>query len=275
MHDVPAHSFVSSIGGQLQTRCLGKPFHFFDTLDSTNTYAMRLAREGASEGTVVIADAQSGGKGRMGRTWLSPPGVNLYLSAILRPTVPAVAAPQVNLLAAVAVADTLRQICELTPTIKWPNDVLVNGKKVCGILAEMLTDAGGLRAIILGIGVNLNAPLTAFPDDLRDKASSVLLSSGHLVDRGTFTASLLTHLEKSYILWLEEGFPAVRPAWERYAAYLMGKRITVATQEGVMVGTVLGLDKDGALVLQDEQSGTSCRIVAGDVTVVEGYRSAV
>jgi BirA family biotin operon repressor/biotin-[acetyl-CoA-carboxylase] ligase len=271
MSDAVDQGFAAALTHQLQTRFLGKPLRFFSTIDSTNTYAACLVREGAAEGTVVIADAQSGGKGRLGRSWISPPGVNLYLSAILRPPVPVATAPQLNLLAAVAVADTIVEVCSLMPTIKWPNDVLVNGKKVCGILAEMQTEASVLRAVVLGIGVNLNAPLTAFPEELRDKASSLLLAGGQPVDRPTFTASLLTHLEKLYILWLQEGFPAVRPAWERYAAGMLGKRISVAVQEGTVMGTVLGLDVDGALLLREEPGRASRRILAGDVTVIGGY----
>src|SRR5262244_3482680 len=257
MNDPTNQGFAAALTDQLQTRFLGKPLHFFAAIDSTNTYAARLAREGACEGTVVIADSQSGGKGRLGRSWISPPGVNLYLSVILRPPVPAATVPQLNLLAAVAVADTVAQACALTPAIKWPNDVLVGGKKVCGILAEMQTEGGTLRAVVLGIGVNLNAPLSAFPEELRDKASSLFLASSRLVDRPTFTAALLTHLEKFYVLWLEGGFAELRPAWEHHAAWMIGQQITVAAPEGTVVGRVLGLDSDGALLLQEGNNGTS------------------
>jgi len=275
MSDPADSGFVDTLSRQLQTQVLGKPLHFFTTIDSTNTYAAQLARAGAAEGTAVIADSQSGGKGRLGRTWVSPAGVNLYLSVILRPPVPAATVPQLNLLAAVAVADTVVQVCGLTPAIKWPNDVLVGGKKVCGILAEMQTEGGALRSVVLGIGVNLNAPLSAFPEELRDKASSLLLSGGRLVDRPAFAAALLTHLEKLYVLWLEQGFLALRPAWEHHAAWLMGTQITVAAPEGIVAGTVLGLDSDGALLLQEGNSGTSRRLLAGDVTVVGGYTQGV
>jgi BirA family biotin operon repressor/biotin-[acetyl-CoA-carboxylase] ligase len=271
MNDPEEQSFAAALTHHLQTRFLGKPLHFFATIDSTNTYAVRLAHEGASEGTVVIADSQSGGKGRLGRSWISPPGVNLYLSAILRPPVSAAVVPQLNLLAAVAVADTIAQVTSLTPAIKWPNDVLVGGKKVCGILAEMQTEAGMLRSVILGIGVNINAPLSAFPEELRDKALSLFLAAGQRVDRAAFTATLLTHLEKLYVPWLEEGFPVLRPLWERHAAGMIGKQITVAVPEGVVAGTVLGLDTDGALLLREGEKETPRRVLAGDVTVVGGY----
>jgi len=171
----------------------------------------------------------------------------------------------------VAVADAIVQVCGLDPAIKWPNDVLVDGKKVCGILAEMQTEAGALQVVVLGIGVNINAPLSAFPQELREKASSLLLAGGRPVDRSVFTASLLTHLEKWYVLWLEEGFLALRPAWEHHAAGLLDKMITVAAPEGTVSGTVLGLDTDGALLLREEQSGVLRRLLAGDVTVVGGY----
>ena len=255
----------------LMTQSFGKPLHFFPTIDSTNVYAARLARDGAPAGTIVIADEQTGGKGRLGRSWISPPGVNLYLSLILRPSVTTAAAPQLNLLAAVAVADAIMEVSNLTPSIKWPNDVLVDGKKVCGILAEMQTEASVLRSVVLGIGVNVNAPLSAFPPELHDKASSLFLTGGRIIDRAVFTAALLTHLEKFYVLWLEQGFLAVRPAWERHAAALIGKHIIVAAPEGTIAGVVLGLDSDGALLLQEGNDGMSRRVLAGDVTVVGGY----
>jgi BirA family transcriptional regulator, biotin operon repressor / biotin---[acetyl-CoA-carboxylase] ligase len=266
-----APDFATSLRSKLQTKMLGSPLHYFPTIDSTNVYAAQLARAGATEGTLVIADAQSGGKGRLGRNWVSPPGVNLYLSVILRPSVSASIAPQLNLLAAVAVADAISEVCELTSTIKWPNDVLVTGKKVCGILAEMQTEAGELRAVILGIGVNINAPLSAFPEELRDKASSLLLISGRVIERSTFTARLLTHLEKSYVLWLEHGFVVLRTAWEQYASEVLGKRIAVAAPEGTVTGTALGLDDDGALLVRGEADGVVHRLLAGDVSVIGGY----
>ncbi len=273
---MPEQDFVITVGNRLKTRLIGKPLHFFDAIDSTNTYAMQLAREGAAEGTVVVADAQSGGKGRLGRTWVSPAGVNLYCSTILRPSVPAALAPQMNLVAAVAVAEAIVEVCGITPTIKWPNDVLVKGKKVCGILSEMQTGqarADTLKAIIVGIGVNLNTRRDAFPEELREKASSLLLITGEPVERGVFAASLLTHLEQSYLLWVQEGFTVLRSAWERYASDLIGKQIAVAAPEGALSGTVLGLDTDGALLVREQSTNAPRRIVAGDVTVIGGYTS--
>ena len=282
MDDLPDRGFEMALVSQLSqpaTRLLGRPLHFFDTIDSTNTSAARLAREDAAEGTVVIADAQSGGKGRLGRSWVSPPGVNLYLSVILRPRKSTSAAPQLSLLASVAVAEAIVQQTQLSPVIKWPNDVLVAGKKVCGILTEMQANGSHLRSVIVGIGVNINAPLAAFPEELQDKASSLLLMCGEPVDRAAFTVSLLTHLEKLYVLWLETGFPVVGAAWEGYASELLGKSITVTAPEGIISGTVRGIDRDGALLVesvspegQARSSPRVQRILAGDVTVADGYR---
>jgi BirA family biotin operon repressor/biotin-[acetyl-CoA-carboxylase] ligase len=139
----------------------------------------------------------------------------------------------------------------------------------------MQTEAGALRAVVLGIGVNLNAPLSAFPQELREKASSLFLAGGRLVERPTFTAAMLTHLEKLYVLWLEEGFLAVQSAWEHHAAWMIGTQITVAAPDGTVKGTVLGLDSDGALLLQEVNSGAPRRLLAGDVTVVGGYTHGV
>ena len=282
MDDLPDHGFARTLVAQLSrpaTRRLGRPLHFFDTIDSTNTSAARLAREEAAEGTVVIADEQTGGKGRLGRNWVSPPGVNLYLSVILRPRKPTSAAPQLSLLASVAVAEAIVQQTQLSPAIKWPNDVLVAGKKVCGILTEMQANGSRLRSVIVGIGVNINAPSSSFPEELQDKASSLFLMRGEPVDRVAFTVSLLTHLEKFYVLWLEKGFPVVRTAWEGYASALLGKSITVTMPEGTVSGMVRGIDRDGALLLETvapegpaSSSHRVRRILAGDVTVVDGYR---
>ncbi len=286
MDDLPDHGFETALLSQLSqpaTRVLGRRLHFFDSIDSTNVSAAGLAREGVAEGTVVIADAQTGGKGRLGRSWVSPPGVNLYLSVILRPRKSVSSAPQLSLLAAVAVAETIVHQTQLVPSIKWPNDVLVSGKKVCGILTEMQAQGRQLRSVIIGVGVNINAPLASFPEELQDKASSLFLMRGEPVDRAAFTANLLTHLEKLYVLWLEEGFPVVGAAWEGYAPELLGKPISVTAPEGTIAGTALGLDRDGALLVQThgpegnlagqgEQPHRVRRILAGDVTVVDGYR---
>jgi BirA family biotin operon repressor/biotin-[acetyl-CoA-carboxylase] ligase len=250
----------------LDTKWLGRELHCHDLVDSTNLLARELARKGGAHGTVLSAESQSQGRGRLGRSWVSPAHKNLYLSVILRPGLPADRLPQVGLLAGVAACDTLR---EWQPaTLKWPNDVLIEGRKVCGILAEMEGDASG-PTVILGIGVNVNAEETDFPDELRRKAGSLLLAAGRPVERVRVAGRLLTHLETWYDTWTQEGFAPIAAAW-RERSGLVGQMIHVAEPGTENAGQVIGLDDDGALRIR-LPSGDEHRVVAGDVTVVGGY----
>jgi len=233
--------------------------------DSTQRVARELGRAGVPEGTVVIAEAQTAGRGRLGRTWHSPRGVNLYCSIVLRPPLSPAAVPQVALVAGVAAAAALAETPGLAPRLKWPNDVLIDGRKVAGILTEMEAEVERVHHVILGIGVNLNAPRAAFPPELRERATSLFLATGRRVDRAAVTGRLLAALEARYGRFLEGGFEAVRAEWESYSC-LTGTDVRVASAEGEMAGRVLGLDTDGALMLA-RPDGTSTRIVAGEVTV--------
>lgn len=261
-------AFEAALRRGLATRDFGHPLHFHPSVDSTNVLAATLARDGAAHGTAVIADAQRRGKGRLGRRWVSPPGVNLYLSVILRPAKPAADAPQLSLLAAVGVARTIAGQTSLSPVIKWPNDVLVSGKKVSGVLTEMQAAGPLLRSVVVGIGVNLNAPRSAFPPELRDTAASLRLLAGRPLDRAAFTLGLLAHLEKLYAVWVEDGFSGVAEEWEEFAAPLLGRPMTVSASGGTVTGIARGLDRDGALLLETEPGRPPRRIVAGDVSVV-------
>lgn len=261
-------AFEAALRRGLATRDFGHPLHFHPSVDSTNVLAATLARDGAAHGTAVIADAQRRGKGRLGRRWVSPPGVNLYLSVILRPAKPAADAPQLSLLAAVGVARTIAGQTSLSPVIKWPNDVLVSGKKVSGVLTEMQAAGPLLRSVVVGIGVNLNAPRSAFPPELRDTAASLRLLAGRPLDRAAFTLCLLAHLEKLYAVWVEDGFSGVAEEWDEFAAPLLGRPMTVNASGGTVMGIARGLDRDGALLLETEPGRPPRRIVAGDVSVV-------
>jgi len=237
--------------------------------DSTQRVARDLARDGAPEGTVVIAEAQTAGRGRLGRTWHSPPGQSLYCSVVLRPTVDPAAVPQLALVAGIAVAVTVVEVTGLAATIKWPNDVLVGGRKIAGILTEMEAEVERVRHVVCGIGVNLNVPADGFPPELADKATSLLAQSGRPVDRAAFTGRLLGALEARYGRYLAQGFSAMRSEWEGYSC-LTGKAVRVAGPDGETAGRVLGLDGDGALRLEGPD-GRVVRIVAGEVTVRDGY----
>jgi BirA family biotin operon repressor/biotin-[acetyl-CoA-carboxylase] ligase len=153
-------------------RTIGRNIEYHEEVESTNTEALRLAQQDAEEGTVVIAEAQSAGRGRLDRSWESPPAMNLYLSVVLRPDIPAVSASLIPLMVGVAVADVISQYCPGQVRLKWPNDVLIDGKKICGILAEMRTKADRVSFIIAGIGVNLNMQKLHYPRELRETATT-------------------------------------------------------------------------------------------------------
>jgi BirA family transcriptional regulator, biotin operon repressor / biotin---[acetyl-CoA-carboxylase] ligase len=260
----------ATIAPHLQTRWLGRTLHSFAELDSTNTTARELAAAGAADGTVVIADAQRAGRGRLGRSWASPAGKNLYLSAVLRCAMPAERLAQISLLAGVAVCETAREWC--AAEIKWPNDVLSDGRKVAGILAEMDSTETG-HVVLLGIGVNLNATVDDFPEELRDKAGSLRVARGTSIDRARFTGRLLNNLEVRYEQWRRDGFAPIAARW-RSLTLLIGRNIRVQEPGAVVDGTVLDMDADGALRLR-LADGREHRVLAGDVTVIGGYPTSV
>jgi BirA family biotin operon repressor/biotin-[acetyl-CoA-carboxylase] ligase len=259
----------AEVDAHLLTKRLGRTLHYADDVDSTNRWARELARAGAREGTVVIADAQTAGRGRLGREWFSPAGRNLYISVILRPAVPPGEVPQLALVAASAVAAALRDVAGLRPAIKWPNDVLIDRKKVAGILAEMDSEADLVTFAVVGIGVNLNVSARELGPTLRRTATSVRVATGKTTDRAAFTGRLLGALEERYCRFLDEGFGALRDEWEQYSC-LTGRRVTVAGADGVQRGQVVGVDRDGALCLR-VADGKTVRVLAGDVTLPGAY----
>ena len=251
----------------LATRRLGTKLHYFSEIDSTNTYARRLAEQGAGEGAVIIAEAQTRGRGRLGRRWVSPPFVNLYFSVILRPQLSPVHAPQLTLMAAVALTDTITQFLPTPPIIKWPNDILVGGKKLAGVLAESSCDAERIEFVILGIGVNLNYPIASMPEVIRERATSIVTLTQKNVSREAFVRRLIQDLDRCYGELEEVGFESLATRWEARFG-LREKKVRVEMTDRIMIGTAQGIDRDGALILEDER-GDSQRIVAGDVIPIE------
>jgi BirA family biotin operon repressor/biotin-[acetyl-CoA-carboxylase] ligase len=181
----------SEINPILRTKWMGKKIHYFNTIDSTNSTAYQLALKGAKEGEVVIAESQEKGRGRLGRQWVSPPFLNLYLSVILRPKIPPHQASLITLMAAVATADAIEQYSGLTPSIKWPNDLLLRKRKVAGLLNEIHSETDRIHFVILGMGVNLNMDAKEFPKDIRTQATSLKAEKGRPVSRKAFAALLL------------------------------------------------------------------------------------
>jgi BirA family biotin operon repressor/biotin-[acetyl-CoA-carboxylase] ligase len=264
----PDRVLGAEVTRHLTTTRFGRRIVHFEATDSTNVQAARLASEGAAEGTLVVAERQTRGRGRLGRTWASPPYVNLYASFVVRPQLAPAAVPQLALVAAVAVARALAPLAPGRVAIKWPNDCLLDGRKVCGILTEMDAELERVRSVILGIGVNLNTPERAFPAAFRATAISVRMATGRRVDRVAFTAALCATLEAVYDRWLQDGFAALAAEWETYSC-LTGRMVTVECAGRRSHGRVRGIDAAGRLVL--ESTAGEERIVAGDVTLVGGY----
>jgi len=251
----------------LAGRQIGFPVRYFPEVDSTNSRAWRLAMAGAGEGTAVVADSQSRGKGRLNRSWQSPPGANIYASLVLRPRITPAAAPQLTLVAGVAVAELLAGYLPGAVKIKWPNDVLVGGKKVCGILTEMKSTAAGVEFIILGIGLNVNLDRDDFEPSLRDTATSLKIAAGRLFDRREVISALFQLLETWYRTFLRQGFPGIREAWLRHAD-IVGRPVRVAFREDIQTGVVAGIDADGTLIIKDGRGATQ-RVIAGDVHLLK------
>lgn len=261
LREIPDRLTPLELRPLLATRELGQVLHCFEEVASTSDVAKALAEDGAAHGEVVIAERQTAGRGRRGRTWVSPPGKNLYLSVVLRPELPARRAPEVTLVASVALCEVVRE-AGVAAEIRWPNDLLARGRKLAGILTELAADPDHVQWVVLGIGVNLNAGPEDFPRELRDHATSLAAERGQPAPRALFTASLLARLEE----WLErhraEGFPPVREAW-RARSGTLGRPVRVSAEGRDVEGVAEDIDETGALLLRVGKVLT--RVVAGDL----------
>ncbi|MGA2330122.1 MAG: biotin--[acetyl-CoA-carboxylase] ligase [Syntrophales bacterium] len=253
---------------RLAGKRIGNNIHFFTEVESTNDVLFRLARDGAPHGTVVIAECQTKGKGRLNREWQSPPGCNIYTSIALRPPIEPVYAPQITLMTGVAVADLLSEYCTGAVTLKWPNDVQIEGKKVCGILAEMSASAeGSVDFVVVGIGINVNIRKKDFEESIRDMATSVAEEAGHNISRLDLTVKLFDRFDELYTRLLDSGFGSIKDAWLSYCD-MVGKQARVIFKNDIESGKVLGIDDFGALVISDKK-GKIRRVIAGDASVVK------
>ncbi len=234
----------------------------FDSLPSTNTEAARQAAQGAPAGLCIVAREQTAGRGRQARTWVSPLDAGLYFSIVLRPRLEIQLWPLITLAAALAVRTALTAACALTPDIKWPNDLLAGGRKLCGILAEVC-DTTRDRACIVGIGINLSD--AAFPPELRPIATSVAGATGRVPDREALLAALVPRLARRYAQLHEACGPAdTINAWCAASSYAQDKRVRVETGAETFTGTTRGLEPDGALRVETD-AGEIKLIRAGDV----------
>ncbi len=251
------------VASLLTTNCIGRPLRITEELESTSLEAWKLAGQGAPHGLTVVADRQTGGRGRKGRGWFSPGGMNLYFSVILRPTFPPAQAAQTTLVAAVAICEAIRESSGVKATIKWPNDVEIAGRKVAGILTELSAVQEKTNFLILGIGVDVNMTVADFPEEIRDTATSLQIATSRCFSRSHLLAALLVKLENYLEACQQQGFSAVRRRWKELSS-MLGVGVRAELNGKYIEGTAEDLDDQGRLLVK-----TSCgqyeRIVAGDV----------
>ncbi|WP_170007449.1 biotin--[acetyl-CoA-carboxylase] ligase [Bacillus fonticola] len=233
----------------LSTNTFGRSVYVYDSVQSTQLLAHELAKEGAKEGTVVLAEEQTGGKGRMARPWHSAKGSGIWMSLLLRPTLPPQFTPQFTLLAAVAVTEAVQQVTGVSAEIKWPNDLLIDGKKTTGILTELQAEADRVDYIVMGIGINVHR--TSFPPELSQIATCLEEHACEPVDRTKLVCKILEKLETYNALYMEVGFEPIRRLWEA-RSYTIGKEVTLKTSTTTRTGIAIGLDENGTLLARDK-----------------------
>lgn len=241
----------------------------FDQIESTNTEALNQAKRGADEGLCVVAEQQTKGRGRHGRVWISEKNAGLYFSVVLRPKIEMRFLPLITLMSAIAVHDALRELYELKPDIKWVNDIYIDEKKICGILAEMTETSKG-TAVIVGIGINLKS--SNFPAEIADIATSLEAETGREIKKDELLNSLTRFLNFFYdILQKQSGAKIIVEEWMKRSTYAFGKEVKVRLENESVFGTTDGLEENGALRVKTD-SGEIRIIQAGDV---ENLRKAV
>jgi BirA family biotin operon repressor/biotin-[acetyl-CoA-carboxylase] ligase len=248
---------------RLGTKTLRGPIYHFETADSTNDRAKILGTQGAPEGTLVVAETQTVGRGRLGRTWSSPKGAGIYVSVLLRPALPPGELPQITLSTAVAVVRALARAVQVTPGIKWPNDLILNGKKLGGILTEMETESDQIRYLVVGMGLNINNP--DFPPELGGRATSLFYEEGRHFSRLAILQAWLEEFETLYQQFLARGFPEILEEWQRHSVTL-GRYVTVRQGLRQVEGLARKVAPDGALLLETAR-GEVVRVTSGEITL--------
>ena len=261
----PNQPLPAEIKSEIRTKIIGRKVFYFKEVESTQEVAKTLANAGLEEGTIIIAEKQTKGRGRVGREWFSPKG-GLWLSIILKPNIPTPKIQRLTLLAGVAVAKTLRKLYKLDAKLKWPNDVLVEGKKVCGILVEASGDADKVNYVVVGIGINVNV---RFIDkkELSSTATSILELLGREVSIVELTVKLLEEFEKLYLEFKQGEFSKIIGEWRKLSQTL-GKKVKVESYGESFTGEALDVDEDGFLLVKVKESSI-VRVVAGDIHLRE------
>lgn len=255
--------FSEQIRDGLTTRWLGRTIHCYDAVESTNLLAVELAQQGEPEGTVVLADQQLSGRGRGSRSWHSPAGVGIYSSIVLRPKITVAKAPLITLMAGVSIAKAIARRTGLSPRVKWPNDILINDKKVAGILLESRVNKGQIGYSVIGFGINVNNGSADLPEDIRVNASSLLMELKKPVDRSTLVIEIFSELERLYHRFQREDFPLILEQWRHYSSTL-GQRVRIWQKDKATEGMAVDLTEDGGLLVK-LAGGQQIVVHAGDV----------
>lgn len=249
----------------LKTTLLGRVIHYEESVDSTQKIAHKLAYEQCNEGTIIVSDEQRLGRGRLDREWFSPKFTGIWCSIVLRPNIPPQKAPQLTLLTAVSVVRGIKKATGLQTEIKWPNDILINGKKLVGILTELQAEPDRINAVIIGVGINVNQTEEDFPEELKEKATSLRVQIGEKISRAEVLQAILKEIEDLYDDYLEHGFRMVKMLWESYAVSI-GKQVTARTLQGTIIGKAAGITDDGVLLLEDSE-GKTHHIYSADIDI--------
>ncbi len=254
----------TELESRMYTKWAGKNLICLDSVDSTNDYIKKLAEEGAPHGTLAVADYQSGGKGRRGRSWVTPHGTAIAMSILVRPTLAPEKASMMTLVAGMAVAKSVREVTGLDVKIKWPNDVVINGKKISGTLTEMSMELGAIHYIVIGTGINAN--VTEFPDEIRDVATSLILEKGKKVDRAAIICAHMEAFEDFYDRFMKYGdMTLLREDYQELLAN-QNQQVRVLEPGNEYTGTARGIDELGQLLVEKED-GSLVKVYAGEVSV--------
>ena len=262
----PDAIFPFEIQYGLKAKYIGSEVSSHYTVSSTNTIAHQMAEEGAPEGTMVIAERQRGGKGRLGRVWHSPPKLGLWFSLILRPDIDPAAAPSLSILSALTLSEVLRSKYKVQSFIKWPNDCLIDNRKVTGILTELSADNGKIDFVIVGMGINVNMAVKDFPPFLRSIATSIHLETGDNIKRIELLRTYLEAFEKNYDIFKDKGLKPFLPRIKKHSL-LLGKKIKLKIGRKLIQAVAHDIDTDGALLAKHRKE--ILRVTAGEVTVIE------
>jgi len=256
--DIPLSEEISA---DLNTNIIGKNVVYFETIDSTNSYGKKLVNENAADGTVIVADIQTSGRGRKNRSWLSHSG-GLWFSIILYPNIPPQNGMLVTMAISVSIAQAIKETIGIEPIIKWPNDLIINGKKVCGVLTEIDAEMDRINYSVVGVGINVNNEIN---DEIKDIATSLSLENKSRVSRVDLLRNILKKFDENYQYLTSDNHKIIRDLWHSFSD-IIGKKIQVAGEKEIFEGVVSDIDDSGCLILETDVG--KVRVITGDIIVL-------